>query len=80
MFENQRYTSKHKSIHRFHGKIFKYKKWFSKRGITPLILKMKYDDVAIQPTYFSMGYPVHRWWDDRRGTKKMIGNFNNNIK
>ena len=48
----------HKSIHRFRGKIFKCKKWFSKRGITPLISKMNFDDVTGQPTYFSMGYPV----------------------
>ena len=48
-----------KLIHRFHGKIFKYKKLISKRGITPLILRMKFDDVFAQPTYFSMGCQVY---------------------
>ena len=48
----------HKSIHRFCGKIFKYKKCFSKRGITPLISKMNFDDVSVQPTYLSMGFLV----------------------
>ena len=50
----------HKSIHRFRGKIFKYKKWFSKRAITPIILKMNFDDVSVQPTYLSMGYLVYQ--------------------
>ena len=58
MFEINRYISIHKYIHRFRGKIFKFKKWLSKRGITPLILKLNFDDVSGQPTYFSMGYPV----------------------
>ena len=29
-----------------------------KIGLTRLILKMKYDDVSDQPTYFSIGYTV----------------------
>ena len=26
---------------------------------TPLIFKKNYDDISVQPTYFSMGYPVY---------------------
>ena len=26
---------------------------------TPLILKMKYDDVSVQSTYFSMGFSIY---------------------
>ena len=37
---------------------FQIQKWFSKRGITQLILKMNFDDVTGQPMYFSIGYPV----------------------
>ena len=43
----------------FATKFSNTKKWFSKRGIiTPLILKMTFDDVTVQPTYLSLGFLV----------------------
>ena len=35
------------------------KKMVFQSRITPLILEMKYDDVSVQPTNFSIGYPVY---------------------
>ena len=35
------------------------KKMVFQSRITPLILKMYYDDVSVQPTNFSIGYPVY---------------------
>ena len=32
---------------------------FGVKQYTPLIFKMKKDDISIQPTYFLMGYSVH---------------------